>query len=46
MMKVGLYYLWDDKPFSEQSAEDLMQHFKVNVVVGTFLFCPNLAFIS
>jgi hypothetical protein len=29
----GLYYLWDDKPFTEQSAEDLLDHFKVNVVV-------------
>lgn len=42
--ETGLYYLWDDKPFSEQSADDLVQHFKVNVVVGTFLFRSTLAF--
>ncbi|KAF2421109.1 NAD(P)-binding protein, partial [Tothia fuscella] len=40
-----LYYLWDDKPFTEQSADDLLSHFKVNVV-GPFLaskaFSPAL----
>ncbi|KAE9965846.1 hypothetical protein BLS_007358 [Venturia inaequalis] len=44
--ETGLYYLWDDKPFSEQSADDLVQHFKVNVV-GPFMvskaFLPSLS---
>lgn len=29
----GVYQLWDDKPFTEQSAHDLMSYFQVNVVV-------------
>ncbi|OCL04032.1 NAD(P)-binding protein [Glonium stellatum] len=42
----GVYYLWDDKLFTEQTAEDLLFHFKVNVV-GPFLtskhFLRNLS---
>ncbi|TLD24546.1 NAD(P)-binding protein [Venturia nashicola] len=42
----GLYYLWDDKPFSDQSADDLVEHFRVNVV-GPFTvskaFLPSLS---
>ncbi|KAK0712712.1 hypothetical protein B0T26DRAFT_741712 [Lasiosphaeria miniovina] len=41
----GVYHQWDDKAFTELSAEDLMVHFKVNVV-GPFLaskaFLPAL----
>lgn len=41
----GVYHLWDHKPFTEQTAEDLIRHFKVNVV-GPFLtakhFLQNL----
>ncbi|KAI1849677.1 hypothetical protein JX266_004626 [Neoarthrinium moseri] len=41
----GVYHLWDDKRFTDQSAEDLMNHFQVNVV-GPFLaskaFLPAL----
>lgn len=33
LMQQGLYYLWDEKPFSEQAPDDLLDHFKVNVVV-------------
>ncbi|KAK3385366.1 hypothetical protein B0H63DRAFT_510199 [Podospora didyma] len=32
----GMYQLWDDKRFTEQTAGDLLAHFKVNVV-GPFL---------
>lgn len=42
----GVYQLWDDKPFTEQSAHDLMSYFQVNVV-GPFLaskaFLPALS---
>jgi len=42
----GVYHLWDHKLFTEQTAEDLMYHFKVNVV-GPFLtskhFLPHLS---
>ncbi|KAF2114212.1 hypothetical protein BDV96DRAFT_577765 [Lophiotrema nucula] len=34
----ALCCLWDDKPFTEQSAEDLLTHFKVNTV-GPFVAC-------
>ncbi|KAK3935297.1 NAD(P)-binding protein [Diplogelasinospora grovesii] len=41
----GMYYAWDDKPFTEQSADDLLDPFRVNVV-GPFLaskaFLPAL----
>ncbi|KAK3325072.1 hypothetical protein B0H66DRAFT_547347 [Apodospora peruviana] len=41
----GLYKLWDDKPFTEHSAEDLLEHFRVNTI-GPFLasktFLPAL----
>jgi NAD(P)-dependent dehydrogenase (short-subunit alcohol dehydrogenase family) len=36
----GLYYLWDDKPFTDQSADDLLDHFKVNVIVRLLLSIP------
>ncbi|CAA7266133.1 unnamed protein product [Cyclocybe aegerita] len=32
----GVYYPWDDKPFTELTADDLISHFKVNTV-GPFL---------
>jgi len=42
----GVYELWDEKPFTELTAEDLMWHFKVNTV-GPFLtskhFFPALS---
>ncbi|KAI9745078.1 MAG: hypothetical protein M1818_001356 [Claussenomyces sp. TS43310] len=42
----GIYSNWDDKPFTELSPEDLVWHFKVNVV-GPFLtskyFLPALS---
>lgn len=34
MQLLGIYNTWDDKPFTEQTAEDLMWFFKVNVVVS------------
>jgi NAD(P)-dependent dehydrogenase (short-subunit alcohol dehydrogenase family) len=30
----GVYYLWDDKLYTELSPDDLISHFKVNVVVS------------
>lgn len=42
----GVYELWDEKPFTELTAEDMMWHFKVNTV-GPFLtskhFFPALS---
>ena len=32
--QLGIYNLWDDMVFIEQTAEDLMWFFKVNVVVS------------
>ncbi|KAJ3485578.1 hypothetical protein NLJ89_g11888 [Agrocybe chaxingu] len=41
----GVYYPWDDKPFTELTADDLISHFKVNT--GPFLtskyFLPALS---
>lgn len=34
----ALCHLWDDKPFTEQSGEDLLTHFKVNTM-GPFIAC-------
>jgi hypothetical protein len=34
MKLLGIFNLWDDVPFTEQTAEDLMWFFKVNVVVS------------
>jgi NAD(P)-dependent dehydrogenase (short-subunit alcohol dehydrogenase family) len=34
---VGVYHLWDDKPYTEIASEDFMDHFKVNVMVSTRL---------
>jgi hypothetical protein len=34
MKLLGIYNLWDDKSFTEHTAEDLMWFFKVNVVVS------------
>lgn len=30
----GIFQLWDEKPFTEQSSEDLLRHFRVNVIVS------------
>ncbi len=32
--QLGIYNLWDEKVFVDQTAEDLMWFFRVNVVVG------------
>jgi hypothetical protein len=29
-----VYHLWDDKPFTELSPNDMVEHFQVNVVVS------------
>ena len=42
MKLLGIYNRWDDKPFTEQTAEDLMWFFKVNVVVSYGCFLSNL----
>ncbi|KAH7406366.1 hypothetical protein DE146DRAFT_389384 [Phaeosphaeria sp. MPI-PUGE-AT-0046c] len=34
----ALCHTWDDKPFTEQSDEDLLSHFKVNTI-GPFMAC-------
>ncbi|PPQ82819.1 hypothetical protein CVT25_009197 [Psilocybe cyanescens] len=38
----GIYHMWDDKPFTELSADDLLDHFKVNTL-GPFLTSKYLA---
>ncbi|KAF9554685.1 NAD(P)-binding protein [Agrocybe pediades] len=42
----GVYYMWDDKPFTELTAEHFLDHFKVNTL-GPFLaskhFLPLLS---
>ena len=34
-LRPALCHTWDDKPFTEQSDEDLLSHFKVNTIVST-----------
>lgn len=38
MERLGVYNLWDDKAFTEQTAEDLLWFFRVNVVVSSSCF--------
>jgi hypothetical protein len=42
MDPLGIYNRWDDMPFTEQTAEDLMWFFKVNVVVSYGCFLRGL----
>lgn len=35
MNVAGVYEQWDDRGFADLSADDLMGHFRVNVVVRT-----------
>jgi hypothetical protein len=35
---LGIYNLWDEKPFDDHTAEDLMWFFQVNVVVSSINF--------
>jgi len=30
---LGVYYMWDHKPYTELTADDLLSHFKVNTLV-------------
>lgn len=32
-MAIGVYHLWDDKSFLDLSADDVLTHFRVNVLV-------------